>query len=143
MRASLWLPALLGLVACHGKSSSTPPGGGGGGGDDSAQCEPGRCLDDISKVLAEHRAQSRACYDDAAKRTPGLAGRIIINFRIDEKGSVTEASQGMQDNQIQDQGLVTCVSDVIKGVTFGASKSGKTTRAYHQFEFGTNGDGGN
>jgi hypothetical protein len=135
---SLVLPALLlALAACPGKKSTTPAGG-----DDGTQCEPGRCLDDISQALAGHRAESRACYDTAAKKTPNLAGRIIINFRIDEQGHVTETSQGMQDDQIQDQDLVNCVSEVIKKVTFNPSSKGKTTRAYHQFEFGGNGEGG-
>jgi hypothetical protein len=138
-----FLVALLLVAGCHGKSSTTTGGGGGaGGGSDEAQCEPGRCLDDISKAIAEHRTESRACYDAAAKKTPGLTGRIIINFRIDAQGAVTEASQGMQDEQIQDDALVACVVDVINKVTFAASKLGKTTRAYHQFEFGSNGDGG-
>jgi hypothetical protein len=132
--------ALVLVAGCHGKSASTT--GGGGGGSDEAQCEPGRCLDDISKAIAEHRTESRACYDAAAKKTPGLAGRVIINFRIDDKGAVIEASQGMQDEQIQDDGLVTCLTDEINKVTFAPSKLGKTTRAYHQFEFGSNGDGG-
>jgi hypothetical protein len=149
MRAGIWVVALLALAACRGKSSSTTAGGGGGGGGGgdegdpgAAQCEPGRCLEDISKAIAERRPESRACYDTAAKKSPGLTGRIIINFRIDESGNVTETSQGMQDDQIADETLVTCVSDVIKKVSFGASKKGKSTRAYHQFEFGTNGDGG-
>ena len=137
--------ALVLVAGCHGKSASTTGGGGGGGGggdEPAAQCEPGRCLEDISKAIADRRSESRACYDAAAKQTKGLTGRIIINFRIDEQGNVTETSQGMQDDQIQDETLVTCVSDVIKKVSFAPSKKGKTTRAYHQFEFGTNGDGG-
>jgi hypothetical protein len=154
MRASIWVPALLlALAACGGKSTGTTGGGGGGGGgggegdggeggEGAASCEPGRCLADISTAIAEKRPQSRACYDAAVKKAPGLAGRIIINFRIDESGNVSETSQGMQDDQITDETLVTCVSDVIKTVSFAASKKGKTTRAYHQFEFGTNGDGG-
>lgn len=140
MRPSLALPTLLlALAACPGKKSNAPAGGGS---DDAAQCEPGRCLDDISAALATHRAESRACYDAAAKKTPGLAGRVIINFRIDEKGNVVDPSQGMQDDQIQNEELVTCLTGVVQKVTFAASKKGKTTRAYHQFEFGKNGEGG-
>ena len=148
MRASVWVVLLIALVACRGKSASTTATGGGGGGDSgdggdgAVQCEPGRCLEDISKAIAAHRPESRACYDNAVKRSPGLSGRIIINFRIDESGAVSETSQGMQDDQITDEALITCVTDVIKKVSFAASKKGKTTRAYHQFEFGTNGDGG-
>jgi hypothetical protein len=101
----------------------------------SGGCEPGRCLDDISKTLQEHRTESRACYDAMAKTKPGVQGRLIINFKIDADGNVTETSQGMQEDQLGDETLVTCVSDVIKRVKFAPSPARKSTRAYHQFEF--------
>ena len=130
MRFSLCLA--IALTACGGgtskvSTSSTEP---------AAACEPGRCLEDISKLISERRTESRACYDEGAKKMPGMKGRIIINFRIDAEGNVEDSSQGMQDDQIQDEALVSCVSEVIKKVTFAASSKGKTTRAYHQFEFG-------
>lgn len=137
MRTLAFVAPLLVLAACHGKKSNAPAGG-----DDGTQCEPGRCLDDISQALAAHRAESRACYDAAVKKTPGLAGRVIINFRIDAQGNVSEPSQGMQDDQIQNEELTACLTGVVQKVTFAASKKGKTTRAYHQFEFGGNGEGG-
>jgi hypothetical protein len=137
MRTHVLPLLLLALGACHGKKSNAPAGG-----DDGTQCEPGRCLDDISQALATHRAESRACHDEAVKKMPGLVGRVIINFRIDAQGHVVDPSQGMQDEQIQNDELVACLSSVVQKVTFAPSKTGKTTRAYHQFEFGANGEGG-
>src|SRR4051812_8523499 len=103
---SLYLAVLL--AACGGggsKGSNTNPSDPTG-----AACEPGRCLADISKLIGDHRAESRACYEAGAKKTAGMQGRIIINFRIDSDGNVTETSQGMQDDQITDEGVVGCVS---------------------------------
>jgi hypothetical protein len=140
------LVCLLAVAACHGgaKSGTTPTGGGGGGGDDgggggggSGACEPGRCLPDIAKQISAHRDETRGCFDIAKASNDKLKGRLIINFRIDKNGEVTETSQGMQDDQIQDEGLVSCISEIIKKVKFPASTAGKATRAYHQFEFGT------
>ena len=111
--------------------SAPPPPVQTGSGSGEAQCEPGRCLDDISKVIAGHKAESRACAKDKK-----LSGRVIINFTIDGEGRVGEASQGMQSDQIQDPALVECLSGVVKGITFAASPKKKTTRAYHRFEFG-------
>ncbi len=65
-----------------------------------------------------------------------MGGKLFINFTIDAAGHVTEASQGMQQDQITQQEIVDCVSDVIKKITFAKSPAGKTTRAYHRFEFG-------
>jgi hypothetical protein len=126
----IWI--LAGVVACSsGSKQSTGPTAGG---DDEGNksCEPGRCLADISKQIQARKPEARACYDALAGKTKG---RLIINFRIDAEGNVTETSQGMQDDQIQDETLVTCVSDVIKSVKFAKSAAGKNTRAYHQFEF--------
>jgi hypothetical protein len=87
----------------------------------------GRSLEDISKVIGEHKPETRACAGSAT-------GRVIINFKIDKDGTVTEADQGMQENQIADAAVVSCLTDVIKKIKF--APSDKTTRAYHQFEFG-------
>src|SRR5262245_18949842 len=127
---------LLIALACGSKSqqSSTPPPGEAGSA--SPDCAQERCLPDISPLVQERRPATRACYDNAKKRQPALgAGRVIINFKIDPDGSVIETSQGMQDEQLTDQQLVDCVSDVIKQIKFAKSTSGKTTRAYHLFEF--------
>lgn len=104
-----------------------------------ADCEKGRCLEDIRAVVAEHRAEARACYDAGLKRQPDMQGRLIINFEIDPTGAVTDASQGMQDEQISDPEVVACVSEVIKSIKFAASAQNKTTRAYHRFEFSPRG----
>jgi hypothetical protein len=122
---------LAAVVACS--SGSKPPASPSGGGESSTGCEPGRCLDDISKRIHERKGEARACYDALSKQK--VKGRLIINFRIDAEGNVSETSQGMQDDQIQDETLVECVSDVIKSVKFAKSAAGKNTRAYHQFEF--------
>jgi hypothetical protein len=127
------------LLACgSSKPATTTATGDTGGAPDSEQasCEPGRCLDDIRAAIGERRPQARACYDEARKRQPDLAsGKIIINFTIAADGTVTDAEQGMQDDQITEPGVVDCVSEVIKQVRFAPSAKGKTSRAYHRFEF--------
>ena len=124
------LSAIL-VAACGGKTKqgTTPDGGGGG------SCEPGRCLDDISRTIANYRAQTRACYDAGRKRQPALAGQLVINFEIDAEGNVVDTRQGMQDGQLEDEGVVTCVSDVVKKIKFAKSAAGKSTRGYHRFEW--------
>lgn len=126
------LAVLLG--ACSGKSKTAEPTSPADGTPDT-QCEPGRCLEDISKNISERRADARACYEAGLKRVPTMQGKIIINFAIDSEGVVGETSQGMQDGQIEDPEVVACVSEVIKTVRFAGSPKGKTTRAYHRFEF--------
>ncbi len=117
---------LAAVAGCAGGSKSTK----------ESACEPGRCLEDLSRTISEHRAAARACYDAALPRVPSIKdGRIIINFEIDPDGKVVSASQSMKGDQIEDREVVACVTDVIKEITFAKSPSGKTTRGYHSFEF--------
>ncbi len=101
--------------------------------DSASDCEPGRCLEDISKVIADRKPEARACARSAK-------GRVIINFKIDKNGNVEEADQGMQEGQISDSQVVTCLVDLVKTIEFAPSAKGKSTRAYHQFEFGKSGE---
>lgn len=125
---------LLITIVALGCGGAKPTEGGDVARD--PECEPGRCLEDIAKAIQPHRSQARACYDAGIAGKPDLPGnRVLINFRIGPDGSVVEASQSVQDNQIEDADVVACIAEVIKGVRFGASSKGKTIRAYHTFEF--------
>lgn len=133
-RSGLVWSVLALASACSGTPKDTTAAGGGDG-DDQPSCEPGRCLEDISRAVAEQKPAARACYEEGRKQNPTIAGLLVINFTIDPEGAVTETSQGMQDNQITDQGVIDCVSGVISKVRFAKSTKGKTTRAYHRFEW--------
>ena len=124
----VWL--VIAVVACGGKSKPATVTDA-----DGNTCEPGRCLEDFATEVRARKAETRACYDAFLTTKPGVKGRVVINYRVDPNGAVIETSQGMQDDQIEDEMLVTCIGDVLKTVTFAKSAAGKTTRAYHQFEF--------
>jgi len=131
MRDSLWAAALAIGIGCGGggkpdSGTTTPP---------EASCEPGRCLDDFATAIERDRAAARACYEAGHAKQPDLAGRIIVNFEVDPEGTVIDASQGIQGEQITEPDVVACVVDVVKGVKFAPSSAGKTTRAFHRFEF--------
>jgi hypothetical protein len=127
---SRWLPGIVLIAACGGGHGTST-----GAGASEAGCEPGRCLGDISRTITDHRAEARACFDAARKKQPALAGQLVINFEIDAAGNVVDTSQGMQDGQLDDAGVVTCVSTVVKQIKFPKSPAGKSTRGYHRFEF--------
>lgn len=126
---SRWLPGIALIAACGGGHATSATG------PTESGCEPGRCLGDISRTIGEHRAEARACFDAGRKKQPKLAGQLVINFEIDAAGNVVDTSQGMQDGQLDDADVVTCVSDVVKQIKFPKSPAGKSTRGYHRFEF--------
>jgi hypothetical protein len=98
-------------------------------------CEPGRCLEDVARVMKEHRADMRSCYELAHAQRNELEGSMTVNFVIDPKGDVIETSPSVRDGEIEDAELFDCLSATIKRVKFAASPAGKRTRAYHAFEF--------
>lgn len=123
-------------IGCGGKGKPVAPTDPDtAAGDGEKECEPGRCLADISGRVEDRRPAARACYDEGQKRVPELQGRLIINFEIDPDGKVVDASQSAQDEQIMDEQVVACVVDVIRGITFAKSQRGKLTRAFHRYEF--------
>src|SRR5262245_48871163 len=105
-------------LAC---SSPKPPATAKPDETPEGKCEPGRCMEDISRVITEHRTETRTCYDKGVKGKPGIEGRLIINFKIDPSGDVEDASQGMQENQITEPAVVDCVTAVIKKLKFAKS----------------------
>ena len=127
--------AFASAAACggKGKGGSTAPSDPSAGGEED--CEPGRCLQDVSARVEDRRPAARACYEEGQRRIPELQGRLIINFEIDKTGAVVDASQSAQDEQIMDEGVVSCVVDVVRSIKFTESAKGKTTRAFHRFEF--------
>jgi len=101
----------------------------------AGDCEPGRCLEDISALVEQHRPAARACYEAGYAREPSLQGRLIIKFEIDPTGAVVDAGQSSQDDQITDEQVVACITDVIQRITFAPSAQGKTTKAFHRYDF--------
>lgn len=115
---------ILMLVACGGGQKAEPS---------EKDCEAGRCLEDIAKVVGSHRTEARACFDTHAAGAGD--SRVIINFEIDPAGAVVDASKSVKDGQLENELVVACIIDMIKGIEFPASAKGKRTRAYHTFEF--------
>lgn len=70
----------------------------------------------------------RVCYEDALQIDPALAGRVIVNFNVNEDGSVFNVADG--GSTIADAAMVQCVVDVIAGSTFPTSSGGVVEVSY-------------
>lgn len=124
--------ALALAIGCGGSRKPATVAGDPASGDD---CEPGRCMPDISQRIDDRRPAARACYEAGHERDATLQGSLVVNFEIDPEGTVVDASQSMKDDQIMDVGVVDCVTAIIRQITFAKSQRGKSTRAFHRYEF--------
>ena len=114
-------------ISCGGAPRATPPAGN--------DCEAGRCLEDVSRIMKEHRPEMRSCYELAHAQDNALEGRMTVNFVIDPTGDVVETSPSVRDGEIENTELFDCLGAIISRIKFTASAAGKRTRAYHVFEF--------
>jgi hypothetical protein len=122
------------LVETH-TTGTTPDAGASDGGKPAHGHDVGRSPSDIRAIIQAHRDEARACYDQGIKDHPGVEGDLVIEWTIDPKGNVTQASLNAAKSQILESTIVSCVEDVIKKIQFAASAGGYETRAFYPFNF--------
>jgi hypothetical protein len=116
----------LGVIAPSATASGDGPKSAG---------EPGRSKADIRVFIETHRPEARACYDAAQAVTATLEGDITVLWTIDPKGVVTEATIDGSKTTINDSGLSTCLTNLLKKQAFAKSAKGLETHAVHTFNF--------
>lgn len=85
---------------------------------------------EIRRAIKQNISAISACYDKALPNSPGLAGRMLVQFFIDPSGTVTHSSASGID-PVVDQ----CVADVIRGIKFPAPKGGGGVQVNYPFNF--------
>ncbi len=87
----------------------------------------------IRKVVHEHRAQIRTCYETQLTTRPNLAGKLVSAWTIDPAGAVTEAHT--QESTLRDRAVETCVAAKIKTWRFPIPKGGGEVFVTYPFIF--------
>jgi hypothetical protein len=87
----------------------------------------------IRKVVHEHRAQIRTCYEQQLTSNPNLAGKLVSAWTIDPAGAVTEAHT--QESTLRDRAVETCVAAKIKTWRFPIPKGGGEVFVTYPFIF--------
>ncbi len=87
----------------------------------------------IRKVVHEHRAQIRTCYETQLNAKPDLAGKLVSAWTIDPGGTVTEAHT--QESTLHDRTVEQCVASRIKTWRFPIPKGGGEVFVTYPFIF--------
>lgn len=56
------------------------------------------------------------CYQDQVKKTPTLAGKVVVRFTVETDGSVSRVQ--IDDNTTHDANLGRCLQKKFEGLTF-------------------------
>ncbi|MFN2548189.1 MAG: AgmX/PglI C-terminal domain-containing protein [Myxococcales bacterium] len=87
----------------------------------------------IRKVVHDHRAQIRTCYETQLTSRPNLAGKLVSAWTIDQSGTVTEAHT--QESTLHDHSVEGCVAAKIKTWRFPIPKGGGEVFVTYPFIF--------
>jgi hypothetical protein len=82
----------------------------------------------IARVVRSRMAQIRYCYEKALKIDPKTAGKIVVSFTIDPKGTVSGAKAA--SSTLGDATLDACIVAVFAKITFPEPKSGSVSVSY-------------
>lgn len=75
----------------------------------------------------------RACYERELKRNPSLAGKVTIQFTIEERGTVSGVK--VTDNTTGDAAVGQCVANAIQRFRFNPGPEGGNVTFSYPFVF--------
>src|SRR5687768_8434018 len=70
----------------------------------------------IDSVVHEHTDAIQACYQEGLDRRPKLKGKIVVLFKVEKDGSVSEAHA--KTKTLVDEKVETCVLDLFRTMRF-------------------------
>jgi hypothetical protein len=111
---------------------------GHGGGSDLGLEEPanvagGLDREVIRRVVVSHRAQVRYCYEKQLTASPGIAGKLLVEFVISADGHVVSARPSEDD--LGDPEVGRCIVSRVRGWTFPPPKGGGVVVVTYPFLF--------
>lgn len=90
--------------------------------------------DQILRVVKARQNAIKACYERQLQRSPKLAGKIDIQWKIDAGGSVTTAKT--KKTTMRNGGVEDCIVRQVQRMRFPRSKNGKASIVTFPFIFG-------
>jgi TonB family protein len=72
----------------------------------------------IRTVVRSHVREIRGCYEQGLATDPKLAGRVVVRFTIDPRGTVSEAAVASSDLPPQAQLVQACIVAAVKNWRF-------------------------
>jgi hypothetical protein len=82
----------------------------------------------IQRIVRQNFGRFRACYETGLRNNPSLSGRVAVRFVVGRDGSVSNVGNGGSD--LPDGGVVNCVVNSFRGLSFPAPEEGIVTVGY-------------
>jgi hypothetical protein len=89
--------------------------------------------DMIRRVIRRHLNEVRFCYEKALQNAPALAGRVMVEFVIEEDGSVRMAAA--RDSTLADPAVGACTAGAFLRWQFYKVTGGGQVLVHYPFDF--------
>lgn len=90
--------------------------------------------DEIHQAIVPHQYEIQVCYKNAVVRVPGLAGKLQVNFELDDKGKASKFTAD-SSSEIKDKVFIDCVLGKMPFWQFPKAPEGSKVVASYQFAF--------
>jgi hypothetical protein len=94
-----------------------------------------RTIEVIQRIVKEHRAEVRECYDKARKDLPSLQGDMMIHFVLDPEGKIKTIELNQERSTLKAPPVVDCAIKVLKGLQFPPSSRGMESQVNYPYNF--------
>ncbi|MCC6647453.1 MAG: AgmX/PglI C-terminal domain-containing protein [Polyangiaceae bacterium] len=101
----------------------------------SADAGADRTANDITRVIQRHRDRFRCCYDVVSRDAPGEKGSFVLDFVLAPDGALKSVTHDKAKSDIKSDAMGACAIEVLRGITFPASKRGKESAVSYPFGF--------
>ena len=98
-----------------------------------ATVDEGLTKDEVAKVIHSHMNEIRYCYESAILKDPNLAGKLLVDFKINASGIVPNA--GVSEASLHDQQVTQCLLGKLKSWKFPNPRGGVIVAVSYPFIF--------
>lgn len=98
-----------------------------------ASVEEGLTKDEVAKVIHSHMNEIRYCYESAIMKDPNIAGKLLVDFKINASGIVPNA--GVSEASLHDANVTNCLLGKLKSWKFPQPRGGVMVAVSYPFIF--------
>jgi hypothetical protein len=98
-----------------------------------ASVDEGLTKDEVAKVIHSHMNEIRYCYESAILKDPNLAGKLLVDFKINAGGVVPNA--GVSEATLKDTVVTQCLLGKLKSWKFPQPRGGVMVAVSYPFIF--------
>ncbi len=98
-----------------------------------ASVDEGLTREEVARIIHKHMNEIRYCYENGILRDPTLAGRLLVDFRINASGQVPQA--GVSETGLRSAEVAECLLRKLRSWKFPEPRGGVVVAVTYPFIF--------